>query len=159
SAPRDNRGWRCRCRRQPRAHARCGAGRAPAAHWNPRSTGSGRRDSAARVKSPARAAPAPDRAVSRPAAARGPARRAAEAAERRPSSAFDVARPAGLQVAQQRPDLVVHVPGGQRPDMLAADTALTVDDEGFRHTVNAPVDADPTIAVGTGAGEGVTELI
>src|SRR5439155_270167 len=47
-----------------------------------------------------------------------------------------------LQPGDQRQDRALDIFLGQRADMLVADAAALIDDEGFRHAIDAPVDAD-----------------
>src|SRR2546423_8113929 len=54
----------------------------------------------------------------------------------------------GVQLPQQRCDLLAHDVRRERTDMLVADDALAVDHVGLGHPVHAVVDADATVHVG-----------
>src|ERR1700687_4844154 len=45
----------------------------------------------------------------------------------------------------ERQDRAVETRLGQRPDMLVANAAGPIDDEGLRHAIDAPIDANPPV--------------
>src|SRR6188508_2150733 len=72
----------------------------------------------------------------------------ASAAESASSSAtIALQSESGIELLQQRLDLVRQHVGRQRADVLQADDAVLVDDEGLGHAVDAEVDADPALDV------------
>src|SRR5512139_493238 len=75
------------------------------------------------------------------AAASGSTRHSASSMRRRIPAASDI------QLFQKRHDLLLDHLGRQRPDLLVADGALLVDDEGLRHAVDAVVDTDAAVGI------------
>src|SRR6516164_10127534 len=65
----------------------------------------------------------------------------------------------GPQPRDQRQDCPVKGLRRYRANLLEGDPASCIDDEGFGHAVNAPVDGDPPSDVGPGAGIGITHAI
>src|SRR5712692_1553147 len=53
----------------------------------------------------------------------------------------------GVQLPDERLDLLLHHVRGERPDVLVADDALAIDDVGLGHAVDAVVDADAPVRV------------
>src|SRR3546814_7507579 len=45
------------------------------------------------------------------------------------------------------------------PDVLVGDVAVGADHEGFRDAVDAPVDADAAVPIGTGPRVGISQLV
>src|SRR5262245_16413482 len=62
-----------------------------------------------------------------------------------------------LQLLHERQDAIAHDLGRESADALVADHALLVDDERFRHAVDAVIHAEPAVAVVKRHGEGVAE--
>src|SRR5262245_9683172 len=62
-----------------------------------------------------------------------------------------------LQLLHERQDAIAHDIGREDADALVADHALLVDDEGFRHAIDAVIHAEPAVAVVKRQGEGVAE--
>src|SRR5438128_153924 len=57
-----------------------------------------------------------------------------------------------LKPGDQRQDRALDIGLGQRADMLVADAAALIDDEGFRYAIDAPIDADPPVIAKIAAG-------
>src|SRR4249920_3457565 len=64
---------------------------------------------------------------------------------------------AAVEFRDERNDLLLQDFGRHRPDALVADHALLVDDVGFRHAVDAVVDADPAVRIDEGCYVWVAE--
>src|SRR5664279_5053778 len=104
------------------------------------SAGSSASGTASRAATPCAAAASPA-ATTQPRNARARNERG-----RDPAAAIE---PTGLRIEllEQRLDLVGEDLGRERADVLHADDAVAVDDEGLRHAVHAEIDADPSLVV------------
>src|SRR5260221_13533636 len=63
------------------------------------------------------------------------------------------------QLCDQRQNRALEDQRRHRTDLLENDASLTVDDEGFRDPVDAPVDRHPAIEIGSGTGVRVAHRI
>src|SRR5262245_34912265 len=62
-----------------------------------------------------------------------------------------------LQLPYERQDLLFQRFGGDRTDLLVAHRSLLVDDERLRNAIDAPVDADASVAVDNRRGVRIAE--
>src|SRR5258708_37359960 len=65
-------------------------------------------------------------------------------------------RRSSFELHDQWQDRMVEIGLGQRPDMLVADAAQAIDDEGLGDAVDPPIDADAPV-VGADPGIGIAE--